>query len=300
MNARPAPVAAFGVAALGIALFSAMDGLMKGLTLDIGAYNALLWRGLAAVPISGMLYAWQRRGGWPSRAALRIHFVRGAVGAVMAILFFWGLAYVPLAQGVALSFIAPVAALFLAALLLKERIGRVTVAATVLAFAGVVVILTGQARAELGPQAMLGSGAILLSALCYAWNIILMRQQAQIAGPAEVAFFQSLFMGLCIALAAPWFAQAPGVVHAPALIGSALLATGSLLLLGWAYSHAEANYLAPVEYTAFIWATLIGWLLFDEHVSGLTVIGAGMIVTGCVISAGQRKGPPVHVETATI
>ena len=69
MNARTAPVAEFGVGAVGIALLSVMDGLMKGLTLEIGAYNALLWRGFAAVPISGMLYAWQRRGGWPSRAS---------------------------------------------------------------------------------------------------------------------------------------------------------------------------------------------------------------------------------------
>ena len=300
MNARLSPVAAFGVAALGIALFSVMDGLMKGLTLTIGAYNALLWRNFAAVAISGALYAWKREGGWPERPVLRLHLLRGSLSAGMAVLFFWGLGRVPLAQGVALSFIAPILALFLAALLLGEHIGRATIAASLLAFAGVVVILAGQARADLGPQALLGSAAILLSAMCYAWNIVLMRQQALIAGPVEVAFFQNLFMGGCILLAAPWFAVVPDIGHAPALVGSAVLATGSLLLLSWAYSHAEANYLAPVEFTAFIWATLLGWLLFAERVSGFTVIGAAMIVAGCVISARGRKGPPVHVETANI
>jgi hypothetical protein len=53
---------------------------------------------------------------------MRIHLIRGLVGAVMAILFFWGLGRVPLAQAIALAFISPLISLYLAALLLKERI----------------------------------------------------------------------------------------------------------------------------------------------------------------------------------
>ena len=299
MKFRPSPIAAFGIAATGIALFSVMDALMKGLSLAIGVYNAMLWRNLAALPISGLIYA-VGRSGWPSRETMRVHVLRGLNGAVMAPLFFWGLVRTPLAQGVALSFIAPVVALFLAALLLNERISRATISASVLAFGGVLVILFGQVRAELGPEALLGSAAILLSALSYAWNIILMRQQAQIAGPAEVAFFQTLYMVLGLAVAAPWLMQVPELVHVMPLMVAAMLAIGSLVLLGWAYAHADASYLAPVEYTAFIWASLLGWIFFAEGVSLLTVAGAVMIVAGCVISARQRKGPPIHVETTAV
>ena len=77
----------------------------------------------------------------------------------MALLFFWGLARVPMAQAVALTFIAPLIALFLAALLLKEPIGRRTVGGSLAAFAGVVVIFIGQARADLGREALLGSAS---------------------------------------------------------------------------------------------------------------------------------------------
>ena len=63
----------------------------------------------------------------------------------MAILFFWGLARVPLAQGVALAFVAPLIALYLAALILKEKIERRAILASLLGFAGVLVIL-GRAR----------------------------------------------------------------------------------------------------------------------------------------------------------
>src|ERR1700743_866353 len=172
MNARPAsPFIPFSVAAAGIATFSAMDAVMKALSLAIGAYNALLWRTLAGALFGGAVFM-IRRMRWPDRAAMRIHLVRGTVSVFMAILFFWGLARVPLAQGVALAFIAPLIALYLAALLLGETIQRRALLASLLGLAGVGIILSGQARAHLGHEAMLGSIAILVSAALYAFNII--------------------------------------------------------------------------------------------------------------------------------
>lgn len=279
---------AVAVATLGIACFSAMDALMKGLSIAMGAYNALLWRTLAGAVIGGAVFVWRGQS-WPSPPVLRLHLLRGTLAAVMAILFFWGLARVPLAQGIALSFVAPLVALYLAALLLKERIEPGAIAASVLGFVGVLVILGGQAHAGLGPEAFLGAVAILLSAILYAYNIVLMRRQALVAGPIEIAFFMSLVMTICFALVAPFLAFVPDVAHVPALAGAALLAFVSLMLLGWAYARAEAQHLAPVEYTAFIWAAMFGFLLFDEAVRPLTLIGAAMIVGACLIAA--RRGP---------
>ena len=218
------PLLAFAVAALGIAIFSSMDAVMKGLVIGLGAYNALAWRMLAGTVVSGIPYALSRPR-MPPRAVLRIHLVRGLVSAVMAFLFFWGLGRVPMAQAIALSFIAPIIALFLAALILKERITRLTIIATAMAFAGVLVILWGQARAELGPDAFWGAIAILVSAVCYAWNIILMRQQSLVAGAGEVAFFQTIIVTAVFMLAAPWLLVVPPLADAPALIFAAMLAT---------------------------------------------------------------------------
>jgi S-adenosylmethionine uptake transporter len=108
----------FGVALLGIGVFSTMDAVMKGLALSIGAYNALLWRTGAGALLGGAVFL-LRRMRWPGRAALRMHLVRGSLSSVMAVLFFWGLARVPMAQAIALAFIAPLVALYLAALWLK-------------------------------------------------------------------------------------------------------------------------------------------------------------------------------------
>ena len=95
---RPAsPLIAFAVASLGIAIFSSMDAVMKGLVIGLGAYNALTWRMLAGTVVSGVPYALSPPR-WPARAVMRIHIVRGLVSAVMAYLFFWGLGRVPMAQ----------------------------------------------------------------------------------------------------------------------------------------------------------------------------------------------------------
>ena len=292
---HPRPIIPFAVATLGIALFSTMDALMKGLSLAIGTYNALLWRTLAGAAIGGAVF-FLRRSPRPGRAALRVHLIRGIMGSVMAMTFFWGLARVPMAQAIALAFVAPLIALYLAAVLLKERIERAAILASLLGFAGVVVILAGQAQAELGHEALLGSISILVSAGLYGWNIILMRQQALLAGPVEIAFFTALIMTACFVLAAPFLATPPPADQLPAIFGAAALAFGSLILLSWAYARAEAQRLAPVEYTGFLWAAIFGWLIFAEPIQPLTLAGAAMIVGACWAATRPSRAPMPAVE----
>jgi S-adenosylmethionine uptake transporter len=299
MSAPPqhkSPAVPFAVATLGIALFSAMDALMKGLALAMGTYNALLWRTLAGAGIAGAVFLLMRSP-WPERRAMRFHLIRGSMSSVMALLFFWGLARVPMAQAIALAFVAPLIALYLAAILLKERIERRAILASLLGFAGVVVILAGQAEAKLGREALLGSLAVLASAGFYAYNIILMRQQALVARPLEISFFTSLIMVSCFLLAAPFLAEPPPAEQLPAILFAALLAFGSLLLLSWAYARAQAQHLAPVEYTGFIWASILGFLIFAEPVRPFTLAGAAMIVFACLIATrGAADAPMPQVE----
>lgn len=281
------PAFVFGIAVLGIAVFSSMDAVMKGLTLELGIYNALLWRTAVGVILTGLIYL-PRRTDWPSRSTMQVHLIRGAVSTMMAVTFFWGLARVPMAQAIGLSFIAPLLALFGAGLLLKEKIPARAILASLLAFAGVGVIVLGQAVSPAVPCRFSGTVAILISAVCYAYNIVLMRQQSQVADPREVAFFQTVVVGVILALGAPFLLQLPDAHHAPAIVLAAALATVSLMLLAWAYARGEANYLAPTEYTGFIWASLWGWVVFHEPVAAYTLAGAALIVTGCLIAARRR------------
>nr|MBP6480399.1 DMT family transporter [Pseudomonadales bacterium] len=74
----------------------------------------------------------------------------------------------------------------------------------------------------------------------------------------------------------------------------------ALGLLAWAYARAEAQVLLTVEYTAFIWAAALGWVLFGETLSGATLLGTALIVAGCILANYRRRGPPPHVETTAL
>ena len=289
MSAPHSPVPAYAAAVLGIALFSIMDMVMKGLTLAISTFPTLLWRSMVGIALAAIPFLIARNP-WPRGVALRLHLLRGTMMVPMAVFFFWGLARVPMAQAVALTFIAPLIALVLAAVILKEPIGKRTVSGSLAAFAGVIIIFIGQAQADLGRTALLGSFAILASAVIYAFNIIVMRRQAQHAGPVEIAFFQNLVIGgtlLLWAAVSEWPPLPTG--HWAELVLAAGLAIGSLMLLGWGYARAGAAYLSTTEYTAFLWAMLLGWLRFGEHVSLFTLAGASLIVAGCLVAARTRK-----------
>jgi drug/metabolite transporter (DMT)-like permease len=289
MSAPHSPVPAYAVAVLGIALFSVMDMVMKGLTLAIGTFPTLMWRSLIGIALAAIPFLLTRNP-WPRGVPLKLHLLRGTMMVPMAILFFWGLARVPMAQAVALTFIAPLIALVLAGLILKEPIGRRTICGSLAAFAGVVIIFIGQAQADLGPAALLGSFALLGSAVIYAFNIIVMRRQAQHAGPIEIAFFQNLVIGAVLLMWTAIDGTPPlPTGHWGELLLAAGLAIGSLMLLGWGYARAGAAYLSTTEYTAFLWAMLLGWLRFGEHVSPFTLLGAALIVAGCLVAARTRK-----------
>jgi len=270
-----------------------MDAVMKHLVLALGLFTVSVWRSTANLFFSSALYL-PRRQKWPTRKTLLIHLCRGVDVTIMAGLFFWGIARVPLAQALALTFIAPLIAMMLAPLFLKERLNARLIGGAVAAFAGVIVIVVGQARGDVRPDVLLGIAAIIGSAICYSGNILMMRWQALAAGPLEINFFQSIVVLLM------WLAVIP-LVGLPAwpggelgwIVVASVLSTAGGMLFAWAYARGEASYLAVTEYSGFIWASICGWVAFDERVSLYTVAGALLIVAGCLIGArGKITEPP--------
>jgi S-adenosylmethionine uptake transporter len=292
------------VAALGIALFAGMDTAMKGMAIAMGAYAAMLWRQLIGASLAAVPYLLTRER-WPGRAAMRFHLVRGAVGALMATTWFYGLARLPMAEAVALSFIAPLIALFLAVVLLGETVGRSSIFASLFGVAGVAILLGARLMTGDGERHLDGIVAIFLSALLYAWNLILMRQQALVASALEVAFFQNAVSGLWLWLALPGVLLVnPALFAIPVgtqwlLLGlGAVLTVASLFLLSWAYARAEAQILVPVEYSAFVWLTILGAIFYEEALTVTTVLGTVLIVAGSIIAARGGRPETSKLETA--
>ena len=99
------PVQGFLAALAAVAVLSVMDAVMKHLVLAIGLFAVSVWRAAVNLFFSSALYLPRRRE-WPSRKTLWIHIIRGVDVTVMAALFFWGIARVPLAQALKLPYAA--------------------------------------------------------------------------------------------------------------------------------------------------------------------------------------------------
>jgi S-adenosylmethionine uptake transporter len=271
---------------------------MKHLVIAIGVVAVSIWRAVVNLLLSGGLYL-PRRQKWPSRSILWIHVSRSVVVTIMAVLFFWGIGRVPLAQAIALTFIAPLMAMLLAPLFLREKLAGRSIAGAVAAFAGVLVIVLGQARAEVRPDVLLGIAAILGSAVCYSVNILMMRWQALAAKPLEINFFQALVVLLIWIVALP-VVGIPAWPHGQVgwIVLAAIMSTSGGLLFAWAYARGEASYLAVTEYSAFLWASALGWIVFRERVSTYTLAGALLIIAGCLIAARRKVAVPPEIDVA--
>ncbi|MEE4206386.1 MAG: DMT family transporter [Erythrobacter sp.] len=279
--ASPKSLAPYAAAFAGVGFLALMDAFMKGSALVIGAYTATVLRSLIGAALIAPF--WLARGpAWPRGRILRLHVERGIVSAFMALSFFFALTRLPLAEAIALSFIAPLLALYLANILLGETIRREAVAASLLGLAGTLVIVGGRiGEGEMGREALTGLAALAFSAVLYAYNFIVIRRQSQLAGPVEIATFHSGVGGLVLLAFAPFAWETPGFEVMGGIAAAGVLTVAGSLAIAWAYAREEAQALVPIEYSGFLWASLFGWLFFREEVTLPTLAGAALIVAGC-------------------
>lgn len=296
MSVRAHPLLPFAAAFAGVGFLSLMDAFMKEAALLIGAYTATVLRALIGAGIIAPF--WLARGGaWPSRSVMKLHLERGLVSAFMALSFFFALTRLPLAEAIALSFIAPLLALYLARVLLGETIAKKAVLASVLGFAGTLVIVGGRiGSGQFDTDAAVGIAAMMFSAVLYAYNFIVIRKQSQVAGPVEIATFHSGIGGLVLLTAAPFLWSPPTMPALVPLAAAGALTVAGSMAIAWAYAREEAQALVPIEYSGFVWASAFGWLFFRENVSVTTLAGTVLIIAGCWLVA--RRDPQAEIQPA--
>lgn len=279
------------MATLAVASLSLMDAYMKSAALAVGALTAAWLRSAIATGIA--LPLWLMRGGrWPRRQVLKLHLQRSVVATFMALTFFYAITKLPLAEAIAISFVAPLIALYLARVLLGETISRQAVIASLLGFAGTLVIIGGKmGQSDFDRDTALGLAAILVSALLYAYSFILIRRQSQVAGPAEIATFHSGVSLVLLGLAVPFLFEMPDRSTLVDLTAAAVLTVAGAMAFAWAYARAEAQMLVPLEYSGFLWASLFGWIFFAETLTTPTTIGTAIIIASCWVAARKPRAP---------
>jgi S-adenosylmethionine uptake transporter len=279
------------IAFVGVGCLSVMDAFMKEAAMLIGAYTATLLR--SAIGTAIIAPVWLAGGpAWPSRSVLKLHLQRGVLSAFMALTFFFALTRLPLAEAIALSFIAPLIALYFASVLLGETISRKAIGASVLGFIGTLVIIGGKiGQGSFDERAAVGFASLMISALLYAYNFVILRRPSQVARPVEIATFHCGVSALVMLAFAPLAWSAPSAEAWLPLVAAGFLTVGGAMSLAWAYARAEAQTLVPMEYSGFLWASVLGWVFFNEVPGLATWMGTALIVSGCWLVTRQESEP---------
>ena len=258
------------------AVFSLAGALVKGLRGELPLAQVVLCRNLFGIPV--LLPLLWRAGGL---AALRtrhpkLHAVRMFTGLVGMVGAFYGYAVLPLATVTALGFTMPLFLTLLSIALLRERVGPRRGAAVLAGFGGVLLMaLPGGG----GATDALGTAAVLAGAVGWALSMITIRRMGG-AGESNAAIVLWFALGATAvsALVAVPLWVAPSPAQWAMLAGTGLLSAGAQVMMTAAYRRGEATLLAPFEYSAILWTTLMGALVWAELPDGWDFAGIAVLV----------------------
>ena len=285
-----APGIAYIIAAM--LMLSLQDSLIKWLGATYALHQIVLTRSLIATAVTVLVLAATARLTLLRTRRWTIHLIRGLLLVASNSFFFLGLIAMPIAEAVATFFVAPLFITLLSALALGEPVGPRRLAATLIGFAGVVIVVR-PGSGLFGYTALLPVGA----AATYAIMQIMTRRLGATDSAAAMAFsVQVVFMVVSIAvglavgdgrfagsgdpsldfLLRTWRAPTAADVPLFALVG--LLIAAASVLLYQAYRTTEAATIAPFEYIALPFAAVWGFLFWGDVPDAIGILGMALIV----------------------
>ncbi len=276
------------MAAAAVAAFCGLDACVKALSADHHVLLIAFARyGLATLVA---LAIW-RHAGAPAITAdtWKRHAFRGVLATISGTSFFLGLQLLPLVEAVTLGFVASLLIAPAAQLMLGERMKPVNAAAACIGFLGVVIAAQGAPDPAQARNQLLGVAAVMVSCVSYAMAMALLRAQAQRDGAVIVQLIGSAIPALILCGPAIAFAPPPRLDAAPIFLLMGLLGATATYLLARAYALSQAQRLAPVDFTAAVWAPVYGYVFFQEIPRQQVLIAAPLIIGACLIIAWDSR-----------
>ncbi len=281
---------------LAIFIFSFQDVMVKQLSDRYPAHQIVFVRAVIALPLMFMIVHFESGLGTLATRHPWMHAVRSFIGFGAFFFYYLALARMPLTAVVAIWFTSPLFITALAVPILGERVGWRRWGGILFGFAGALVIL------QPGSETFQAAALLpILAAFCYGVSSVMGRKMGITESGSVMAFYMMItffYMGgiLGIALAhigpaaspddATWFLRLPwrmpiGMEFVMMCVIGVISAVG-FWLIATAYRIGSSPTVAPFEYTAMIWATLLSFILWGEVPKATTLIGAGMIIASGV------------------
>jgi drug/metabolite transporter (DMT)-like permease len=271
-------------------LFTVMQVLVKLLGGSLHAFEVAFFRALTGVIfIAPVIWRTGPAGFRASRPGLMI--LRGVVGSTAMLCGFYAIAHLPLADATSISFARALFVVPLAILILGESIGPRRIMATLVGFAGVLIISWPSGAIELGTLAAVGN------AFFVALAIIFVKILSRTDSTSTLLFYSGVIGMITTAIPAALYWQWPNAEELGLLflMGGVGVAAHSCFIR--AYAVGEASALAPLDYTRIIFSTLAGIMIFATIPGWQTVLGA-IIIAGSSLYITLREAKTADVETA--
>lgn len=263
------------IATICIGIFSLVlsDVLAKWLTAHYAPLQLVFVRNLIALPMI-VTAVYVAGGGQALRTRrLWVHALRGVFWICAAFTFFSGLKILPLAEATCLVFAAPLFITALSVPFLGEQVGWRRWAAVIAGFIGVLIVVR-PGGAAFQPASLF----VVATAIFYALFMISARWIVREENMWTMMFYLVLFGILYSAPSIMLQWETVQVSHLPSFFGMAVFGTVGITLISHAFRLAPAAIVAPFDYTALVWASLFGWLVWGELPDSWTYAGAAVIV----------------------
>ena len=216
---------------------------------------------------------------------LKWHVLRASLNVIAMLMFFYALSITPLAIVQALSFTAPLFATIMAVVFLGEKVRLRRWMAVIIGLTGVLIILRpGIQPLDLGSLLVLGSASI------WALTMIVIKRLSNTDSPLTITAYVCIFLTILSLLPAILVWKWPMGWQWGWLILAAVTGTLGQLLLAKAFAFAETSIVLPFDFAKIIWSAAMGYLFFDEIVTGFTWIGAIVIFGGaCYVAIREHQ-----------
>lgn len=259
--------------ALGFFTFSASDTLAKLLTDDFHPFQ-VAWMRMAGLFLGVCIVIARRGTGVLRTSKPHLQIVRGFVAACSITLFVFAINHVPLADAVAVSFVAPFIVTIFGAWILKEPVGIRRWLAVLAGFIGMLVVI----RPGLGvfhPAIFL----VLIAALFFAIRQLTSRWLSGVDPIVTTVCYTAIVAFSILSVFQPFVWVTPTSAKIVFLIiAMALISAASEILVIRALDIAHSVVLAPLHYTLIIWGTLYGYFVFGNLPDQWTLLGCSVII----------------------
>ncbi|WP_417622706.1 DMT family transporter [Parasphingorhabdus sp.] len=253
--------------------------------------ESLFYRQLIAIPLICFLI-WRSQRGWPSIVSNKhhLHILRSVLGIFAMGLNFWAMTLLPLADATTISFTVPIFATLFAAIFLREKVGMRRWSAILIGFVGVLIVV--QPGGSLIPA--FGAAIALAGALVTAGVTQIIRILGRTETSTSTIFWFSVYTLPVLTACAFYYGGGHDLQTWGYLLGIGLFGALGQLGITQSLRYAPVSTIVPMDYSALIWATFFGIVIFGQY-PGLSIWLGAPIIIGSGLFIAWRE----HLKVGT-